>query len=147
MKKRHSERHTICCDRLQVFPRTVERCGSQWRTQKIFMGRASFNGRWWSFVFGVRCLWRHNLTSYSCFQAKFVDIICISFYKHSSYFCKKSSPIHSPYNKVFAKYQAQGGVLTPKPPPCARPWWQLAMSRLMTSSQRRLGLPVLRGAL
>ena len=33
----------------------------------------------WSFVFGVRCLWRHNLTSCPCFQtnvlAKFVDII------------------------------------------------------------------------
>jgi len=31
---------------------------------------------WWSFVFGVRCLWRHNLTSCSCIQtnvlAKFV---------------------------------------------------------------------------
>jgi len=21
----------------------------------------SFSGIWWSFVFGVRCLWRHNL--------------------------------------------------------------------------------------
>jgi len=45
----------------------------QWRTQKIFMGC--------SFVFGLRCLRRHNLTSYSCFQtnvlAKFVYIICI----------------------------------------------------------------------
>jgi len=34
---------------------------------------------WWSFVFGVRCLWRHNLTSFPCFQtnvlAKFVDVI------------------------------------------------------------------------
>jgi len=31
---------------------------------------------WWSFVFGVRCLWRHNLKSFPCFQtnilAKFV---------------------------------------------------------------------------
>ena len=26
----------------------------------------SFSGIWWSFVFGVRYLWRHNLTSYSC---------------------------------------------------------------------------------
>jgi len=24
-------------------------------------GRGSFSGRWWSFVFDVRCLWRHNL--------------------------------------------------------------------------------------
>jgi len=34
---------------------------------------------WWSFVFGLRCLWRHNLTSFPRFQtnvlAKFVDII------------------------------------------------------------------------
>jgi len=50
---------------------------SQWRKQKIFMGGISLSGIWWSFVFGVRCLWRHNLTSYSCFQTKFVGIICI----------------------------------------------------------------------
>ena len=58
----------------------------QWRTQKIFMG-VSFNGIWWSFAFGVRCLRRHNWTSYYCFQtnvlAKFVDILCIFFYTHS----------------------------------------------------------------
>ena len=45
---------------------------------------------WWSFVFGVRCLWRHNLASCPYFQtnvlAKFVDIICIFFYIHSPYF-------------------------------------------------------------
>jgi len=45
---------------------------------------------WWSVVFGVRCLWRHNLTSFPCFQtnvlAKFVDIICIFFYILSPYF-------------------------------------------------------------
>ena len=54
----------------------------QWRTQKMFMG-VSFSGIWWSFVFGVRCLWRHNLMSYLRFQtnvlAKFVDIMCIYF--------------------------------------------------------------------
>jgi len=76
---------------------------TQWRTQKIFMGGVSFSGRWWPFVFGVRCLWRHNLASYSCFQAKFVDIIGIFFCTHSLYFCKKTSPIHSPYNQVFVK--------------------------------------------
>jgi len=41
------------------------------------------------FVFGVRCLWRHNLTSYSCFQTnilvKFVDTIYTFFYTHSPY--------------------------------------------------------------
>ena len=45
---------------------------------------------WWSFPFGARCLWRHNLTSFPCFEnnvlAKFVDIICIFFYIHSPYF-------------------------------------------------------------
>jgi len=50
----------------------------------------SFSGIWWSFVFGVRCLWHHNLMSFSCFQtnllAKFVGIICIFFYIHSPYF-------------------------------------------------------------
>ena len=80
----------------------------------------SFNDIWWWFVFGVRYLWRHNLTSYSCFQTnvlwKFVDIIGLFFYTHSPYFRKKSSPIHFPYDKVFVKYQAQGGVLTPTPP-------------------------------
>ena len=43
-----------------------------------------------SFAFSVRCLWRHNLTSFPCFQtnvlAKFVDIICMFFYTHSPYF-------------------------------------------------------------
>ena len=57
---------------------------------EIFHGGISFSGRWWSFAFDVHCLWRHNLTSYSCFQtnllAKFVDIICIFFYIHSPYF-------------------------------------------------------------
>ena len=50
---------------------------------KNFHGGVSFSGIWWSFVCGVRSLWRHNLTSYSCFQtnvlAKFVDIICMFF--------------------------------------------------------------------
>ena len=38
----------------------------------------------------VRCLWRHNLTSCSCYEsnvlAKFVDIISVFFYTHSPYF-------------------------------------------------------------
>jgi len=44
-----------------------------------FSWRVSFSsmGLWWSFAFSVRCLWRHNLTSYSCFHtivlAKFID--------------------------------------------------------------------------
>jgi len=40
---------------------------NQWRTQKLFMcGGVSCSGVWWSFVFGVRSLWRHSLASYSC---------------------------------------------------------------------------------
>jgi len=60
---------------------------NQWGTQKIFMREFSFSGIWWSFVFGVRFLWRHCLTSNSCFQTyvleKFVDIIGIFFCSHS----------------------------------------------------------------
>jgi len=90
--------------------------------RRKFSWGVSFSGRWWSFVFGVCCLWRHNLTSYSCSQAKFVDIIGIFFYPHSPYFCKKASLIHSPCNKFFAKYQAQGVGFNPNPsPPCVRP--------------------------
>ena len=40
----------------------------QWRTQKIFVGGVWFKVIWWLFVFGVRCLRRHNLTSFPCFQ-------------------------------------------------------------------------------
>jgi len=62
----------------------------QWRTQKLFMRGISFSGIWWTFAFGVRCLWRLDLTSYSCFQtnvlARFVDIIWIFFYTDSPSF-------------------------------------------------------------
>ena len=41
-------------------------------------GGGWFKVIWWLFVFSVHCLWRHNLTSFPCFQtnvlAKFVDI-------------------------------------------------------------------------
>jgi len=57
---------------------------------ETFHGGVSFSGIWWTFVFGVRCLWRQNLTSYSCFQtnilAKFVDIIRIFFDTHYPHF-------------------------------------------------------------
>ena len=51
----------------------------QWRTQKIFMGCfhsvAIYN-------LCALCFWRHDLTSYWCFQTnvlvKFVDVVCIS---------------------------------------------------------------------
>ena len=56
--------------------------------RRKFSWGVSFSGIWWLFVFGVRCLWRHNLTSFSCFQtnvlAKFVDIIYAFVYTHSS---------------------------------------------------------------
>jgi len=71
-------------------PRQSGLLKTQWRTQKIFMGGTSFSGIWWSFVFGVRCLWRQNLKSYSRLQtnvvAKLIDIICIFFYTHFAYF-------------------------------------------------------------
>jgi len=55
-----------------------------------FHGGGWFRVTWWPFVFGVRCLWRHNLTSFTCFQtnvlAKFFDIICTFFYIHTPYF-------------------------------------------------------------
>ena len=55
-----------------------------------FHGGVWFKVIWWLFVFGVRCLWRHNLTSFPCLQtnvlAKFVDIRCIFFYIHSPCF-------------------------------------------------------------
>ena len=56
------------------------------------MGGFNSVEKWWLFVSGVRSLWRHNLTSYSCFQtnvlAKFVDIICIFFYTpYPSFMC------------------------------------------------------------
>jgi len=60
----------------------------QWRKQKIFMGEFHSlpNG---GHLYLVR-LWRHNLTSYSCFQtnvlATFVDTLCIFFYTQSPYF-------------------------------------------------------------
>jgi len=48
----------------------------QWRTQKIFMG-VSFSGiRMVSFVLGARCLWRHNMTSHSCFPNQRFGEVC-----------------------------------------------------------------------
>jgi len=48
-----------------------------------FHGGGSLSGMRWPFLFRVRCLRRHNCTSYSCFQtnvlAKFVDTMCIFF--------------------------------------------------------------------
>ena len=101
----------------------VNLCSTQWRTQKIFMGEVWFSDTWWSFVFAVRCLWRHNLTSYSCFKAKFVDIICIFFYTHSPYFmchCTeyKLSALQvrlSQENKIYATTQQ---FITAKMPGC-----------------------------
>jgi len=58
--------------------------------RRIFSWVGLVQGHRWPFVFGVRCLWRHNLKSFTCFQtnvlAKFVDIICTFFYIHTPYF-------------------------------------------------------------
>jgi len=47
------------------------------------------SGVWWSLLLHIRCLWRHNMTSYSRVQpnvmAKFVGTSCILFYTHSPY--------------------------------------------------------------
>ena len=63
----------------------------QRRMQKILMGRGIILWHMVSFVFSARCLWRHNLTSFSCFQtnvlAAFLDIICTIFCTQSLYFC------------------------------------------------------------
>jgi len=64
-----------------------------------FHGGVWFKVIWWSFAFGMRCLWHHNMTSFPCFQttvlAKFVDIICMFFYIHSPYFmCRCSEYKH-----------------------------------------------------
>jgi len=70
-------------------PKTSRSGLFQWRMRNIFMG-GFIQWHMVSFVYGVCCLWRHKLTSYSCFQtnilAKFVDIICILFYTHTPYF-------------------------------------------------------------
>ena len=62
---------------------SATRMQDQWRKQKIFMG-GFIQLHMMVFVFGVRCFWRHNLTSFSRFRtnvlAKFVDTICIFFY-------------------------------------------------------------------
>jgi len=58
-----------------------------------FHGGGWFKVIWWLFVCGVHCLWRHNLTSFPCFQtnvlAKFVDIVCIFFYIHSPWYIRR----------------------------------------------------------
>jgi len=47
------------------------------------------SGEWWSLLLDMRCLRRHNITSYSRLQtnvlAKFLDTTCILFYAHSAY--------------------------------------------------------------
>jgi len=82
--------------------------------RRNFSWGVSFCGIWWSFVFGVRCFWRHNLTSYSCFQAKFVDTIGIFFYTHSPYFCKNQALYTRLVIKFFQNIKLKGRVnLTP----------------------------------
>jgi len=61
------------------------------------------------------------LMSYSCFQAKFVDIKGIFFYTHSPYFCKNQA-LYIPYNKVsFCKISSSRGGVNPKSPPLRTP--------------------------
>jgi len=83
-------------------------------TENLYRG-VSFSGIWWSFVIGVRCLWRHNLTSYSCFQAKFVDIKGIFFDTHSPYFFKNQAP----YTRLIIS--SSSGGFNPKTSPLRTP--------------------------
>jgi len=46
-----------------------DKMGQNGERRKFSWG-VSFSGTEWSFVFGVHYLWRHNYTSYSCFQRK-----------------------------------------------------------------------------
>ena len=51
-----------------------------------FHEAVSLSGIWLSFVFGVRCLWRHNLCHIHVSNPTFsrnVDTICMFFYMHS----------------------------------------------------------------
>jgi len=98
------------CNSILLRSCLVQECSHRMAYAENFHGGGSFICIWWSFVFGVRCLWRHNLTSYSCFETKFVDVIGTFFYYHSPYFYKKSSPIHFLYNEVFVTCKAQVGV-------------------------------------
>jgi len=63
------------CAKSIKMTKTIVNVSGQWRTQKIFMG-GFIQWHMCSFLFGVSCLSRHNLTSYSCFQtnvlAKFI---------------------------------------------------------------------------
>ena len=87
-------KYLYCYNRIELWLRSSSR---QFRSVSAaveyaenFHGGALVQGHRWPFVFGVRCLWRHNLTSFTCFQtnvlAKFVDIICTFFYIHTPYF-------------------------------------------------------------
>jgi len=73
----HLRNHKVCGQRIHVTS----------GVRRKFSWGESFRVVWWSFAFGVRCLWRYNLTSYSCVEtnvlAKFVDIIRILFCTHS----------------------------------------------------------------
>jgi len=54
-----------------------------------FHGEDFIQWHWWSFVFGTRYLWRHNLKSHSCFQTN----VLWSLLTWHAY-----SPTHTPLN-------------------------------------------------
>jgi len=64
----------------------------------------------------VICIWcALFVTSYSSFEAKFVDIIGIFFYTHSPNFCKNQALYIPLVIKFLQNIKLKGG-LTPKPP-------------------------------
>ena len=68
----------------------------------------------------VICVWcALFVTSHSCFQAKFIDIIGIFFYTHSPYFCKNQALYTPLITKFLQNIKLKRG--DPKPPPLRTP--------------------------
>ena len=82
---RHDLSFIACSSHIYVWCCSSRTSGSWWITQSTQHRRRGCNSGHLYLV----CLWRHNLTAYSCFQnkvlAKFVDTICIIFYTHCPY--------------------------------------------------------------
>ena len=75
--------------------------------RRKFSWGGSFSSILWSFVFGVHCLWRHNLTSYSCYEsnvsAKFLDIVCIFSYRGDEPICYRGPLCQLPLSERVAQ--------------------------------------------
>jgi len=65
VKRQQSQVQTI---QRTVNSRNVTQAHGASGVRRKFSWGVSFSDIWWWFVFGVRSLWRHNLTSFPCFQ-------------------------------------------------------------------------------